>query len=234
MPTNNRAESSTVVSTDSTGPRVQRGTSRSASQHPAPETQVPTHLAEQLRAGSSDAFEYLYCEYHERLLSLAMRLTGSKADAEDVVQETFINTIRHHHQFRGDAQPSTWIYRVAYNTALMKLRSKRRKGADSLDAMGVDAAQTQIQRDRENRTPVVSPEEITAQHDLSSILEEALSSLKPADRAIVRMRFCDGMSTQEVGEALGMTQSAVKTRLHRARAQLQERCDLRGISQEWL
>ena len=177
---------------------------------------------ESIQSGERAAFARLFEENRGRLLALAYRLTSSTADAEDVVQEAFVSTLRHHDQFQGQSRPSTWLYRVTFNAALMRLRTRRRKGADSLDALAPDVADAQVSRAMESRVGSISPEELAERSSLRGALDDAMATLKPIDRQIVRLRFCDGLSTEEVSEATGLTTSAVKTRLHRARALLRD------------
>ena len=185
-----------------------------------------------IQAGDRDAFAKLLSENRARLLALAYRLTASSAEAEDVLQDAFVSTLRHHEQFKGQAQPSTWLYRVTFNAALMRLRTKRRKGADSLEAMPLRNAETAVHHARSGARRPDAPDAAGERKELGAALDDALATLRPLDRDIVRMRFTEGMSTDEVAEAVGLSNAAIKTRLHRARAVLRERleADPRGVS----
>jgi RNA polymerase sigma-70 factor (ECF subfamily) len=174
-----------------------------------------------LQQGKRGAVAQLYDENLPRLLALAARLVSS-AEAEDVVQEAFVSTLRHHHQFRGQALPSTWLYRVTYNAALMHLRTRRRKGAESLDALPGEVAEASLSRAAAGTSPAPDPLGEVELAETRRALDDALSTLRPVDRQIVRMRFVEGMSTEEVASATGLTVAATKTRLHRARAALRD------------
>ena len=99
-----------------------------------------------IQQGDAAAFAELFEQNRDKLLALAYRLTSSTAEAEDVVQDAFVSSWRHHDQFQGAAKPSTWLYRVTFNAALMRLRTRRRKGADSLDALAAGVAEAAIHR----------------------------------------------------------------------------------------
>lgn len=171
---------------------------------------------DQLQSGAREAVGRMFDENRPRLLALATRLVSS-AEAEDVVQDAFVSTLRHHHQFRGHALPSTWLYRVTFNAALMRLRTRRRKGAESLDALPHDVAEASIARTVPERP---DPAREMERAEARRAIDDAIGTLRPIDRQIVRMRFVDGMSTEEVAEATGLSVAATKTRLHRARASL--------------
>ena len=178
-----------------------------------------------IRSGETAAFAQLFEENRDRLLALAYRLTASRSDAEDVVQDAFVSSWRNHAQFQGQSKPSTWLYRVTFNAALMRLRTKRRKGADSLDALAAEVADSAMHAASsldDTRSTVPDPETQAARGLVREALDDALAGLKEIDRQIVRLRFCDGLSTEEVAGVTGLSASAVKTRLHRARAVLRE------------
>ena len=173
-----------------------------------------------IQNGDSAAFARLFQENRPRLLALAYRLTSSVNDAEDVVQEAFVSTLRHHDQFQGTARPSTWLYRVTFNAALMRLRTRRRKGADSLDALPGTIAERAVAR--AHAGDHVDAEDVVVHHERAAAVDEAMQMLKPLDRELMRLRYGDDLSTDEVAERTGLTTSAVKTRLHRARAVLKD------------
>lgn len=175
-----------------------------------------------------DAFERAFASCRGRLFALARRMVGSDADAEDVLQDAFMNGWRHVDQFRGDAQWSTWLYRVTYNTALMHLRTRRRKGASSLDALPGDVREHVTQRAAEHTAAApdfAAPAHAVWARAFRSDFEQALEALRPVDRSIVSMRLVQGRDTREVGASLDMSTSAVKTRLHRARKVLERALD---------
>ncbi len=174
---------------------------------------------EGIKSGDTAAFARLFSENRPRLLALAYRLTSSVNDAEDVVQEAFVSTLRHHDQFQGTARPSTWLYRVTFNAALMRLRTRRRKGADSLDALPKNIAERAVSRAADGYRDA---DDMVSHRERAAAVDDAMLVLKPLDRELMRLRYTDDLSTDEVAARTGLTTSAVKTRLHRARAQLKD------------
>lgn len=174
--------------------------------------------ADELRQGGHEVFARFFEQNREKLLALAYRLTSSKAEAQDVVQDAFVSILLHHDRFRGAAQPTTWAHRVTVNAALMRLRSARRKRTECLDDEvedGLAAADV-----------VPDPARATKR----ALLEQALARLSQVDRRIVELRFVDELSTEEVATRMGLTTSAVKTRLHRARQKLQLDAELQAFT----
>jgi RNA polymerase sigma-70 factor (ECF subfamily) len=178
-----------------------------------------------LQAGERAAIARLFADNREKLLALALRLMGSMSEAEDVVQDAFVQTLRCHHQFQGHARPSTWLYRVTFNAALMRLRTRRRKGAQSLDALPAELAETAVHRARDVDGDAFNPENLCLRKAADADVVRALASLKPVDQHLVKLRYGEGLSTEDVGAQTGMSTSAVKTRLHRARLALKDVVD---------
>ena len=178
--------------------------------------------ARAIQQGEKAAFAELFEQNRDKLLALAYRLTASTADAEDVVQDAFVSSWRHHDQFQGASKPSTWLYRVTFNAALMRLRTRRRKGAESLDALATNVAEAAVHRAFIDSDRDVDAEEIMEAFERKSAVQEALRALKPRDQQLMQLRYSDDLSTEDVAAAMGMSASAVKTRLHRARQVLKD------------
>ncbi|HLI27584.1 MAG TPA: sigma-70 family RNA polymerase sigma factor [Chloroflexota bacterium] len=166
------------------------------------------------------AFEQLVAEYAERLYNLALRITGVAADAEDAVQEAFASAYRHRDQFRGGASPRTWLYRITVNAALQRVRERAPR-----EYLEEPLAERQELTDwpAHSDDPAVVAE-------LRQQLEAALGALAPDLRAAVILRDVEGLSAREAAEALGISEAAFKSRLHRGRVLLRERLSeyLRG------
>ncbi|MEO1061515.1 MAG: sigma-70 family RNA polymerase sigma factor [Actinomycetota bacterium] len=175
-----------------------------------PVTDVET-LVKQARGGDSQAFEELVRLTHVDVYSLARRLTGDPDDARDVVQETYLRAYRAIGRFRGDAQFSTWLYRITANCAsTMRHRRGRHRHVELPD----DHAE--IDRDLHH-----DPEAQVATVGLRDRLEAAIRLLPPKLRSVVVLRDLHGLSHRDIAAQLGITESAAKVRLHRARKQLQ-------------
>lgn len=166
----------------------------------------------------------LYRQCRGQMMSVARRIVHNEADAEDVVQQAFLNGLAHVHAFEGRAQISSWMYRITTNTALMHLRSRRRKGADSLDALPEPIAEARI-TSAATSAPA-RPDERVALNEIGSFIRDAATVLPSLDRDIIEMRLADGYSTEEVAKETGLTTGAIKSRLHRARRVLQDQLDV--------
>ena len=175
-------------------------------------------LVDAARGGDRSAFEALVRATSADTYTLAFRLTGNDEDARDVVQETYLRAYKGIGKFRGDAQFSTWLYRVTANAALMRMRSERRRRATSLedanpeqDGMPLVPAGGEWAERADKRME---------NHQLNLRLEKALAELPHGYREVVIEHYIEGRPLQGVADNLGTTESAVRSRLHRARASL--------------
>lgn len=177
-------------------------------------------LIERVRRGEPECFHTLVSRYERGLYRTALAIVRSPADAEEVLQETFLRALRHLDQFRGDAKFQTWLTQITLNTARMKVRKKHAAMWESLDEPrpGPDGPMPRQVADwREN------PEQEYGREQLSQLLHEALAGLPPAYRDVLMLRDFQMLSTQETAELLQLSIANVKTRLLRARLQLRER-----------
>ena len=174
-------------------------------------------LLDALRRHEPRATERLVATYGDRAYRLAVRITGSAADAEEVVQDAFWAVTRKIDSFRGDAAFGSWLYRIVANPAYQKLRG-RRSGRTELSLEEV-----LLLFDEHGRhvalTADWSPrvEDPASQTELRLALTAALDELPALSRTILVLRDVEGRSNSEIAEALGLGVSAVKTRVHRAR-----------------
>jgi len=176
-------------------------------------------LVTEAKAGSYPAFEELVNRYEKKIYRLGLNITGSPEDAEDVLQETFLKAFQHLPEFREDARFYTWLVRIGVNEGLMKLRKRR---ADKTVTMEDQVDEEGVVMPREFTDWKPNPEQLLAQSELASILNNAAKSLPPTFRTVFHLRDVEGLSTAETAELLGLTESAVKARLFRARLQLRE------------
>lgn len=168
-----------------------------------------------LRAGDDAALSALFERYADRIYRLAEGLLDDAAEAEDVVQESFVKALTNLDRFEGRSGIGTWLYRVAYNTAMDRLRKRGRgllayeEDDEPLPHSLADWSST--------------PEERLLDSEARAALDRATDTLSAPLRAVFILRDMEGLSTVEAAEALGITESAAKVRLHRARLQLRER-----------
>jgi len=176
-------------------------------------------LVTALRAGHEWAFETMVRLYGGRLLAVARRFTRNDEDAQDVVQSAYLSAFRALNDFEGACQLSTWLHRIVVNTALMTLRSRRRKPEESIEVL-LPAFQEDghhVEQFSEWSTPA---DQLMERNETSATVRACIEQLPENYRAVLKLRDIEELSTQEVAEMLGMTPTAVKVRLHRARQAL--------------
>jgi RNA polymerase sigma-70 factor (ECF subfamily) len=177
-------------------------------------------LVARAKSGDVNAFSELVTHYERRVFRMAKQITQNDDDAEDVLQETFLKAYTHLDNFQGNSKFYTWLVRIAVNEALMKLRKRRSDRTVPLDEpinTGEDEMVREIAVWDEN------PEESYSREELSTVLNDAVQSLKPAYRTVFVLRDIEELSIEETAEALNLSISAVKSRLLRARLQLREK-----------
>jgi len=196
---------------------------RQHAQGTVPKVDRDRRLVEALRRGDPNAADHLITTYGDRAYRLAIRITGNRQDAEEVVQDAFWTVVRKIETFRGEAAFGSWLYRIVANAAYQKIRSRRSRASDlSLDdvlpffdeegrhvAPGADWS---MRVDGESLPP-----------DLRIALTSALDELPTDYRTVVVLRDIEGLSHLEIAEALGLSVPNVKTRVHRGRLFLRKR-----------
>ncbi len=173
------------------------------------------------QAGDASAFEELIRRHETRVFRLLMRMLGSREEAEDVSQETFLSLHRHGHKFRHDARFSTFIYRVAANAALNRRRTLGRKNARIRQLQARNAAGDDLP------SAPRDPESFASGLESQSRVQEALLRLPPDLRMATVLYDIEGLSYKEIASALSIPEGTVKSRIHRARSALRER--LKGL-----
>ncbi len=157
-------------------------------------------------------FENIVEEYGDFVYNLTYRILGNHADAEDAAQDAFLAAYRNFHRFRGESKVSTWLYRIATNAALMKLRKDR--NPRTLTQTGYDELQL--------TSPLEGPEKLALNSELRQHLEERLELLPPNLKTAVVLRDVQGLSNEEAAEVLNISVSSLKARLHRGRVLLRQ------------
>jgi RNA polymerase sigma-70 factor, ECF subfamily len=174
---------------------------------------------EKLRARDQEEFTRLVDAYSASIFRLGMRMLGNQQDAQDVLQNTFLNAFRHIPQFEGRSSLSTWLYRIAANEALMMLRKKHPE--TTLTDM-----QPEDNEDLDEPEQFVDwcclPEGEMLSKETRKHLDQAIERLPASLRVVFLLRDIEGLSIQETSQALNLTETAVKTRLLRARLHLRE------------
>jgi RNA polymerase sigma-70 factor (ECF subfamily) len=170
---------------------------------------VTDELLAACRRGDPGAFEEVVRRTYRHVYTQALRLVGDRQEAEDVAQEAYVRVFRGLPGFRGDARFETWLYRIVANAAMSHLRRRRRFGDLLVEA-------------EDDATEVASDLRLADQAVDRDAVSRALLGLPPSMRAVVVLKDVYGLSCQEIGDRLGVSEGAVKVRLHRARRRLKE------------
>jgi RNA polymerase sigma-70 factor (ECF subfamily) len=180
-------------------------------------------LVERLVARDERAFNALVRAYERRVFALVLRMIGHRAEAEDLAQEVFVQVFKSVGSFRGESKLSTWIYRIAINLCKNRTKYLRVRHAgeqDDLEALqerlpvGAGAHANVAQIDR--------PDEMMAGKQVEHIVQQAILQLEPTFRECLVLRDVEELSYEEIGAITGLPEGTVKSRIHRARAQLKE------------
>ena len=177
-----------------------------------------TTFIARLRRGDDDAFTTLVQQHGSRLLATARRILHSDEDAKDALQEAFVSAARAIDGFEGGARLSTWLHRIVINTALMKLRSRRRRAEEPIDllprfdAEGYHAAAVS--------TWETSSDVLLERRETRVMVRQCIDGLPERYRTVLLLRDIEELDTQETADLLRVTANTVKIRLHRARQAL--------------
>lgn len=172
-----------------------------------------------LKAGEEWAFEALVRLHGGRLLAVARRFTRNDHDAQDVVQSAYLSAFGALAAFEGASQLSTWLHRIVVNTSLMKIRSRRRKPEESIEAL-LPAFQADGHHAEQFSDWSAPADQLLEQAETRAIVRQCIDELPENHRAVLMLRDIEELSTQEAADVLGLTVTAVKVRLHRARQAL--------------
>lgn len=163
-------------------------------------------------------FDEIFQQYHSPIYKYLLRMTQSSADAEDLVQETFIRVNKSLKSFRGNASISTWIYRIATNTSIDHFRKKG--GTDmqfDITAEEDESAGIQLASDTD-----ASTDNLAAKNEMSDCVKSFIARLQPGYRIVLVLHDLQGLKNRQIAEVLDCSLDSVKIRLHRARKKLQE------------
>lgn len=177
-------------------------------------------LLARLRAGDKAACAECIEQHAPDVYRLALRLMRSEAEAEEVVQETFLSAFKAIGAFEGRSSLGTWLYRIAHNAALMRLR---RAEPDTVPVEAPELDGDGVEVPRQLFDWCCLPEQDYDTAEARQELEAAIRELPEKLRSVFVLRELEGLSTEDTAEALGLSLEAVKTRLHRARLWLRER-----------
>jgi RNA polymerase sigma-70 factor (ECF subfamily) len=182
-----------------------------------------TEIVRRVRAGESALFEILMRRHNQKVYRAVRAVLKEEADAEDVMQQAYLNAFTHLHQFEERSQFSTWLIRISLNEAFGRRRKMR---------LSKSMAQVPSDSDRGECmdaliSPRADPERQAYAQELRRVLESAVDTLPETYRTVFMLRDIEGLSTSEAAAGLGLGDEAVKTRLHRARVMIRRAVTVR-------
>jgi RNA polymerase sigma-70 factor (ECF subfamily) len=179
-------------------------------------------LIDRLVLRDERAFSALVHAYERRVFALLLRMIGNAAEAEDLAQEVFVQVFKAIGTFRRESKLSTWIYRIAIN--LCKNRSKylRVRHASEQDPLDAQADTLKPLDSRGSYSDIARPDDMASGKQTERIVQQAILELEPSFRECLILRDVEDLSYEEIGEITSLPEGTVKSRIHRARAQLRE------------
>ena len=177
-------------------------------------------LVDRVRDGDKQAFDLLVAKYQRRLMRLLSRIVHDPAEAEDVVQETFIKAYRALRHFRGDSAFYTWLYRIGINTAKNFLATQGRRTPTSTEA---DAEQAEAFTDGEHLRDINTPESMLATKQIAQTVNAAMDTLPTELRVAIVLREIEGLSYEDISAIMHCPIGTVRSRIFRAREAIAEK-----------
>ncbi|MDM0043561.1 RNA polymerase sigma factor RpoE [Variovorax dokdonensis] len=194
------------------------------SEEPAPRpADADYQLVQQVLAGDSRAYELLVVKYQRRIERLIGRMVRDVDLVEDIAQETFIRAYRALHQFRGEAQFYTWLYRIAVNTAKKALVDMKRDPTVSEAALRPSDDDDETYRPGNEPTTDESPDTILAAKEIAAAVNDAMDALPTELRQAITLREIEGLSYEEIAEVMNCPIGTVRSRIFRAREAISAR-----------
>ena len=179
-----------------------------------------TMLIREAQRGDRAAFEELVRHYDQAVLRLALHLTGTEQDAQDVYQDAFLKAYKNIGSFRFECSFYTWIYRIVTNLCLDHLRKKHSRRRDLNTTLSPDGEQEDLLDRMPDHSPAASPERSFAGRELQQTIIRALGRLSPRERMVFELKHYQGLKLRTVGEMLNTTEETAKNTLFRATQKL--------------
>ncbi len=184
------------------------------------ERDIDQLLVERVQRGDKKAFELLVLKYQRRLFRLVSRLVHDHAEAEDVVQEAFIKAYRALANFRGDSAFYTWLYRIGINTAKNYLVTQGRRTPTSTES---DVEEAESFHDADGLRDINTPESLMASKQIAATVNAVMLALPEELRNAITLREIEGLSYEEISEAMSCPIGTVRSRIFRAREAIAEK-----------
>lgn len=189
---------------------------------PAP-SDTDLQLVERTVAGDQRAYELLVLKYQRRIERLIGRMVRDSDLVQDIAQETFLRAYRALHQFRGEAQFYTWLYRIAVNTAKKALLEMKRNPVVSESALRTSDEEDETSRPRNEPISEETPETVLAAREIASAVNAAMDALPEDLRQAITLREIEGLSYEEIASAMECPIGTVRSRIFRAREAISAR-----------
>jgi len=179
-----------------------------------------SELIRAAQRGDRAAFESLVRQYDQAVLRLALHLTSSEADAQDIYQEAFLKAYRHIGSFRFECSFYTWIYRIVTNLCLDHLRKRQTRREDAPVIKGADGEEVDLLDRVSDDRAGANPERDLMRRELGSKISQALTRLTPRERMVFELKHYQGLRLRTIGEMLNTTEETAKNTLFRATQKL--------------
>jgi RNA polymerase sigma-70 factor, ECF subfamily len=179
-----------------------------------------TDLIREAQRGSRAAFEELVRQYDQSVLRLALHLTGSQQDAQDIYQEAFLKAYRHIGNFRFECSFYTWMYRIVTNLCLDQLRKKKTRKEESPVLVDESGEEYNLLDNTADKRPGANPERDLMRRELGGKINRALDRLTPRERMVFELKHYQGLKLRTIGEMLNTTEETAKNTLFRATQKL--------------
>ncbi len=179
-----------------------------------------TELIRQAQNGSRDAFDALVKQYDQAVLRLALHLTGSESDAQDILQEAFLKAYRYLGNFRFECSFYTWIYRIVTNLCLDLLRRRKTRREDQAVIVDASGEELDLLSNVSDDRSMANPDRELQRKELGARIQEALEQLTPRERMVFELKHYQGLKLRAIGEMLNTTEETAKNTLFRATKKL--------------
>jgi RNA polymerase sigma-70 factor (ECF subfamily) len=176
------------------------------------DSMTDAEIVRRVTEGETSLFELIMRRYNQRIYRAVRAIVRDESEAEDVMQQAYVNAYLHLAQFAERSSFATWLTRIAINEALARVRPRALRAVDDVDGTIMDELQS--------NTP--NPEEAAVASEIKEVVEREIAALPESYRSVLMFREIEGLSTAETAECLGTTEDVVKTRLHRARTMLRD------------
>jgi RNA polymerase sigma-70 factor (ECF subfamily) len=179
-------------------------------------------LIDRLVLRDERAFNALVKAYERRVFALVLRMIGNPSEAEDLAQEVFVQVFKAIGSFRRESKLSTWIYRIAINLCKNRGKYLRARHVGEQDPLDAEPERAAPGNSRGSHADIARPDEMASGKQLERIVQHAIAELEPTFRECLILRDVEDLSYEEIGEITGLPAGTVKSRIHRARAQLKD------------